>query len=67
VVRGNHQCSRHPDPCVAGETSAGVAVVAKGDEDSVYGWKSDGADRCAAAWASIGGESRCRHVIARFE
>jgi hypothetical protein len=67
MVGGNHQRSHHPDPCVAGETSAGLAVVAKGDKDSAYGWKSDGADRCAAAWESIGGESRCIHVIARFE
>jgi hypothetical protein len=41
VVRGNHQRSHHPDPCVAGETSAGLAVVAKGDKDSAYGWKSE--------------------------
>jgi hypothetical protein len=37
------------------------------DEDSAYGRKSDGADGCVAARASIGRESRCRHVIPRFE
>jgi hypothetical protein len=30
VVRGTHQRSRHPEPCVAGETGAGLAAMAEG-------------------------------------
>jgi hypothetical protein len=38
----------------------------RGDKDSAYGRKSDAVDGCAAARESIGRESRCIHVIARF-
>jgi hypothetical protein len=30
VVRGTHQRSHHPDPCMARETGAGLIAVAEG-------------------------------------
>jgi hypothetical protein len=30
VVRGTHQRSRHPEPCVVGETGSGLPAMAEG-------------------------------------